>query len=58
VVQNPLPCLPCDKLGCAGHLDSHAQCLDELGVAQVMRAVDAALASRVAVTSSGAGAPG
>jgi heptosyltransferase-3 len=22
VVQNPLPCLPCEKLGCAGHLDS------------------------------------
>jgi heptosyltransferase-3 len=44
VVQNPLPCLPCERLGCAGHLDSHAQCLDELGVAQVMRAVDAALA--------------
>ena len=30
VVQNPLPCLPCEKLGCAGHLDSHSQCLDEL----------------------------
>ena len=22
VVQNPLPCLPCEKLGCVGHLDS------------------------------------
>jgi lipopolysaccharide heptosyltransferase III len=43
VVQNPLPCLPCEKLGCDGHLDSRAQCLDELGVAQVMRAVDMAL---------------
>jgi heptosyltransferase-3 len=43
VVQNPLPCLPCERLGCAGHLDSHAQCLDELGVAQVLRAVDAAV---------------
>lgn len=48
VVQNPLPCLPCERLGCAGHLESHAQCLDELGVAQVMRAVDDALASRMA----------
>jgi heptosyltransferase-3 len=47
VVQNPLPCLPCERLGCAGHLDSHAQCLDELGPAQVMRAVDAALRSSV-----------
>jgi heptosyltransferase-3 len=45
VVQNPLPCLPCERLGCAGHYQSHAQCLDELSVAQVMRAVDAALAS-------------
>ena len=44
VVQNPLPCLPCEKLGCDGHLDSRAQCMDELGVAQVMRAVDQALA--------------
>lgn len=43
VVQNPLPCLPCEKLGCDGHLHSRAQCLDELDVAQVMRAVDAAL---------------
>jgi heptosyltransferase-3 len=46
VVQNPLPCLPCEKLGCDGHLDSRAQCLDELGVSQVMRAVDAALARK------------
>ena len=36
VVQNPLPCLPCEKLGCAGHLDSYSQCLDELSVAQVL----------------------
>jgi len=46
VVQNPLPCLPCERLGCAGHLDSHAQCLDELTVDQVVRAVDAAIAAR------------
>jgi lipopolysaccharide heptosyltransferase III len=43
VVQNPLPCLPCEKLGCAGHLDSHSQCLDELPVRQVLAAVDQAL---------------
>ena len=43
VVQNPLPCLPCEKLGCAGHLDSHSQCLDELSVRQVLPAVDQAL---------------
>jgi heptosyltransferase-3 len=43
VVQNPLPCLPCERLGCAGHLDSHSQCLDELSVRQVLVAVDQAL---------------
>jgi heptosyltransferase-3 len=43
VVQNPLPCLPCEKLGCAGHLDSYARCLDELAVRQVLTAVDQAL---------------
>ena len=43
VVQNPLPCLPCEKLGCDGHLDSHSQCLDELSVRQVLVAVDQAL---------------
>lgn len=43
LVQNPLPCLPCDKLGCDGHLDSRAQCLDELTARQVLTAVDQAL---------------
>jgi heptosyltransferase III len=50
VVQNPLPCLPCEKLGCAGHLDSHSQCLDELPVRQVLAAVDLALRSRATPT--------
>src|SRR5262249_20737693 len=45
VVQNPLPCLPCEKLGCEGHLESRAQCLDELSTRQVLIAVDQALAS-------------
>ena len=44
VVQNPLPCLPCDKLGCEGHLDSYSRCLDELSAQSVLRAVDQALA--------------
>ena len=48
VVQNPLPCMPCDKLGCEGHLNSHSQCLDELPVQQVLAAVDQALAVRQA----------
>jgi heptosyltransferase-3 len=46
LVQNPLPCLPCDKLGCEGHLDSYSQCMDELPVERVLIAVDRALASR------------
>jgi heptosyltransferase-3 len=45
VVQNPLPCLPCEKLGCDGHLDSRAQCLDELPARQVLVAVDQALSA-------------
>ena len=48
VVQNPLPCLPCEKLGCAGHLDSYARCLDELAVRQVLTAVDQALVKAAA----------
>ncbi|HEV2957905.1 MAG TPA: glycosyltransferase family 9 protein [Xanthobacteraceae bacterium] len=45
VVQNPLPCLPCEKLGCEGHYESHSQCLDELPARQVLAAVDQALAT-------------
>jgi heptosyltransferase III len=44
VVQNPLPCLPCEKLGCEGHLDSYSRCLDELSADTVLRVVDQALA--------------
>jgi heptosyltransferase-3 len=51
VVQNPLlPCMPCDKLGCEGHLESHSQCLDELPVRQVLTAVDQALRSTAGAT--------
>jgi len=46
VVQNPLPCLPCEKLGCEGHLESYSRCLDELPVRSVLRVVDEALAMR------------
>jgi heptosyltransferase III len=46
LVQNPLPCLPCQLEGCERRLDSHSQCLDELTAAQVMTAVDRALAIR------------
>jgi heptosyltransferase III len=48
LVQNPLPCLPCQLEGCERRLDSHSQCLDELTVDQVTTAVDQALALRKA----------
>jgi heptosyltransferase III len=48
LVQNPLPCLPCQLEGCERRLDSHSQCLDELAAAQVVAAVDQALAVRKA----------
>ena len=51
VVQNPLPCMPCGKLGCEGHLESYSRCLDELSSRQVMAAVDQALAVRHARAS-------
>jgi len=48
LVQNPLPCLPCQLEGCERRLDSRSQCLDELTVGQVVAAVDQALAMRQA----------
>jgi heptosyltransferase-3 len=45
LVQNPLPCLPCQQEGCDRHLGSRAQCLDELTPLQVFRAADQALAA-------------
>ncbi|HUI95504.1 MAG TPA: glycosyltransferase family 9 protein [Xanthobacteraceae bacterium] len=52
LVQNPLPCLPCQQEGCDRRLDSRAQCLDELSPRQVLAAVDQAL-----VTQAGKVAP-
>ncbi len=40
VLQNPLPCLPCEKLGCEGRLDSFSRCMDELPAAQVLAVAD------------------
>jgi len=45
LVQHPLPCLPCHNEGCERHIGSFSKCLDELQPAQVLRAVDTALAS-------------
>jgi heptosyltransferase-3 len=43
VVQNPLPCLPCQLEGCERHVESFSRCLDELSIGAVLPAVDAAL---------------
>jgi lipopolysaccharide heptosyltransferase III len=57
VVQNPLPCMPCDRLGCDNHLESRSECLDTLSVAQVLRAVDLALGRGVSSTPKRAAKP-
>ena len=44
LVQNPLPCLPCQLEGCERRTDSYSACLDELTMLQVATAVDRALA--------------
>jgi heptosyltransferase-3 len=46
LVQNPLPCLPCQLEGCERRLDSFSRCLDEMTAPQVISAVDQALAVR------------
>jgi len=43
LVQNPLPCMPCQLEGCERRLDSHSCCLDELSTAQVIAAIEKAL---------------
>jgi heptosyltransferase-3 len=52
LVQNPLPCLPCQQEGCDRHLESRAQCLDELTPTQVLAAVDRALATQAGQVAS------
>jgi heptosyltransferase-3 len=52
LVQNPLPCLPCQQEGCERHLTSRSQCLDELSAGVVVRAVDQALQSRAAASDT------
>jgi heptosyltransferase-3 len=43
LVQNALPCTPCQLEGCERRLDSYSQCLEELSPQQVIAAVDQAL---------------
>ncbi|MBI4274309.1 MAG: glycosyltransferase family 9 protein [Rhizobiales bacterium] len=45
LVQNPLPCMPCQLEGCERRLDSYSACLDELGAPHVLAAVNQALAT-------------
>jgi heptosyltransferase-3 len=52
LVQNALPCTPCQLEGCERRLDSHSVCLDELSVAQVIAAVEQALAASGATPSN------
>jgi lipopolysaccharide heptosyltransferase III len=44
LVQNPLPCMPCQLEGCQRNINSRSVCLDELRPETVLRAVDQALA--------------
>ena len=44
LVQNPLPCLPCQNEGCERRIDSYSRCLDQLSPPHVLTAVDQALA--------------
>jgi heptosyltransferase-3 len=46
LVQNPLPCLPCQQEGCERRRDSHSQCLDELSLQRVISAIDQAMLAR------------
>lgn len=55
LVQNPLPCMPCQLEGCDRHLDSRAQCLDELSPRQVLAAADQILAAAASLGSPSAG---
>jgi heptosyltransferase-3 len=45
LVQNALPCMPCQLEGCERRLDSYSQCLDEMAPGQVIAAADQALAA-------------
>jgi len=44
LVQNPLPCMPCQLEGCERRLESYSTCLDELPAERVIAAVEQALA--------------
>lgn len=43
LVQNVLPCMPCQLEGCERRLESHSTCLDEMSPQQVIAVVDQVL---------------
>jgi heptosyltransferase-3 len=45
LVQNPLPCLPCQLEGCERNIGSASACLEELTAGHVLGAVDLALST-------------
>jgi heptosyltransferase-3 len=46
LVQNPLPCVPCQKEGCERDRDfGRSACLEEMRPADVIKTVDEALAA-------------
>lgn len=57
LLQNPLPCMPCQQEGCLRRLDSHSQCLDELPAGQAIRVLDQILAERLAAAGKGGARP-
>jgi heptosyltransferase III len=56
LVQNPLPCMPCQQEGCERHIDSFSDCLDGLSSRYVMQVVERALAARDGSVSGGGAA--
>ena len=56
LVQNPLPCMPCQREGCLSHTASHSLCLDELPSRQVIGALEEALAAAPADAAARGGA--
>jgi heptosyltransferase-3 len=43
LVQNPLPCMPCQLEGCERRLESYSACLDELPAEAVIQAMEQAM---------------
>ena len=47
LVQNPLPCVPCQLEGCERRLESYSVCLDELSVERVIAAAHESMGDTV-----------